>query len=164
MQTNTLLTRSRLVRLTSDIPVEQVLRSEPVRGDDQFMDYGLWITTLIFLSLMLAFQGISAGLCFFNVATVPIEMLVGPMGIYLTNGVAGNFPFCYKFLEANRFYGCWILICLFIVSGLTGLITLSLWGDLFSSNLSSELAIQETVLDIYRMSSNLGYSYWFVNV
>ncbi|XP_057366016.1 uncharacterized protein LOC130686866 [Daphnia carinata] len=127
--------RSRLVQLTSDISVKEAARSEPVRGNDQFMDYGLWVTTLIFLSLMLAFQVISAGLCFFNAVTVPIEMLIGPMGIYLANGVVG----------------------------LTGLITLSLWGDLFSSKLSSELAIQETILDVYRMSSsNLGYSYWFV--
>lgn len=47
------------------------------------------------------------------------------------------------------------------VSGLTGLITLSLWGDLYSSNLRNELAIQETILDTYRMTStNLGFSYW----
>ncbi|XP_032794600.2 uncharacterized protein LOC116931191 [Daphnia magna] len=127
--------RSRLVQLASDISVKETARSVPVRGNDQFMDYGLWVTTLIFLSLMLSFQVISAGLCFFNTVTIPIEMLVGPMGIYLANGVVG----------------------------LTGLITLSLWGDLFSSKLSSELAIQETILDIYLMSSsNLGYSYWFV--
>ncbi|XP_046656792.1 uncharacterized protein LOC124349904 isoform X1 [Daphnia pulicaria] len=127
--------RSHLIQLANDIPVERTSRSEPVRPNEEFMDYGLWVTTLVFLSFMLAFQIISAGLCFFNTATVPIETLVGPMGIYLSNGVVV----------------------------LTGLITLSLWGDLYSSELSSELAIQETILDKYIMSStNLGFSYWFV--
>lgn len=78
------------MQLASDISVKETARSVPVRGNDQFMDYGLWVTTLIFLSLMLSFQVISAGLCFFNTVTIPIEMLVGPMGIYLANGVVGN--------------------------------------------------------------------------
>ena len=76
--------------LANDIAARRAVRSEPLRGDEQFMDYGLWVTTLIFLSIMLAFQIISTGLCFFNTATVPIETLVGPMGIYLSNGVVGT--------------------------------------------------------------------------
>ncbi len=77
------------MQLANDIPVEQTSRSEPVTQNEEFMDYGLWVTTLVFLSLMLAFQIISAGLCFFNTATVPIETLVGPMGIYLSNSIVG---------------------------------------------------------------------------
>jgi len=77
------------MRLANDISVERNSRSEPTRGNEQFMNYGLWVTTLIFLSVMLAFQIISAGLCFFNTVAVPIETLVGPMGIYLSNGVVG---------------------------------------------------------------------------
>ncbi|EFX74197.1 hypothetical protein DAPPUDRAFT_324573 [Daphnia pulex] len=127
--------RSHLIQLANDIPVEGTSPSEPVTQNEEFMDYGLWVTTLVFLSFMLAFQIISTGLCFFNTATVPIETLIGPMGIYLSNGVVV----------------------------LSGIITLSLWGDLYSSGLSSELAIQETILDKYIMSStNLGFSYWFV--
>ncbi len=69
----------------------QGVTSVPITEDNQFMKYDLWITTLIFLSLTLATQIISAGLCIFNTATVPIETLVGPMGIYLTNTIGGKY-------------------------------------------------------------------------
>lgn len=69
----------------------QGVTSVPITEDNQFMKYDLWITTLIFLSLTLATQIISAGLCIFNTATVPIETFVGPMGIYLTNTVGGKY-------------------------------------------------------------------------
>lgn len=58
--------------------------------DDQFMKYGLWITTIIFLSLMLACQIIATGLCVLNTVTVPIEAWVGPMGIYCANAAGGT--------------------------------------------------------------------------
>lgn len=60
-----------------------------VTSDDQFMDYSLWIATIIFLSFMLAAQVVSAGLCALNAVTVPIETYVGPMGIYIANFTGG---------------------------------------------------------------------------
>lgn len=63
---------------------------ERLAQDDQFMPYGLWITTVIFLSIMLAFQIISIGLCIANTFTVPVENILGPLGIYVANGVAGK--------------------------------------------------------------------------
>ena len=77
---------------SSNLDDSQSATSPPSTEDNsfEFMDYGLWITTVIFLSLMLASQIISAGLCAFNTATVPIESIVGPMGIYLTNAMAGE--------------------------------------------------------------------------
>ena len=54
------------------------------------MDFGYWVTTVIFLSLTLAFQLIGAGLCALNsTSSVPIEVWLGPMGIYIANGAAG---------------------------------------------------------------------------
>lgn len=80
------------------------------------MDYNLWITTIIFLSFMLAAQVVSVGLCALNTATIPIETFVGPMGIYVANFIAGNFILkLYKVFSVHRqstlqietFRTCW---------------------------------------------------------
>lgn len=55
------------------------------------MDSDYWLTTVIFLSLTLAFQLVSAGLCALNsVDSVPVEVWLGPMGVYVANGAAGT--------------------------------------------------------------------------
>ena len=106
--------RSHLLQLANKIPVEYTERSEPIRGNDPFMNYGLWVTTIIFLSFMLAFQIISAGLCFYNTVTVPIETLIGPMGIYLSNGVVGMQVFLWHFLEFFNNHFFLIIILMFV--------------------------------------------------
>ena len=123
------------------------------------MDYSLWIATIIFLSFMLAAQVVSAGLCALNAVTVPIETYVGPMGIYIANFTGGMifncFDFVFKKIILNREMDP-------SSSGLVGLITLSLWGGLYSNNLSEEIGIRETILNEYKMNSTtLGFSYWY---
>lgn len=58
-------------------------------SDDKFLDYSSWVATIVFLALTLAFQAIAVGLCAVNTFTVPIEIWLGPMGIYIANGATG---------------------------------------------------------------------------
>lgn len=58
-------------------------------SNEKFLDYSPWVTTIVFLAFTLAFQTIAAGLCALNTYTVPIEIWLGPMGIYIANGATG---------------------------------------------------------------------------
>jgi len=109
--------------------------ADEMHGNEQFMNYSAWVSTVVFLSFTIALQIVAGGICILNIVTVPVEMWTGPLGIYLTNGGAALF----------------------------NLITLAVWGDLFNRNLHHSLAIQETIISTWvAFSTNLGYSYWFI--
>ena len=66
-------------------------------SDDKFLDYSSWVATIVFLALTLTFQAIAVGLCAFNTYTVPIEIWLGPMGIYIANGATCMYHYQYQY-------------------------------------------------------------------
>jgi len=106
-----------------------------VHGNEEFMNYHLWVSTVVFISFTIAFQGIAIAACILNIATIPVETWLGPIGIYLANGGAAFWNF----------------------------VTMCCWGDLFNRNIYYALAIQETILKSWSSTStSLGYSYWMI--
>jgi len=109
--------------------------NEEVHGNDEFMNYHLWVSTIVFISFAILCQVVAVAACLLNVIRVPVETWLGPSGIYLANGGAAFWNF----------------------------VTLCVWGDLFNRNLYYALAIAETILKSWKSSStSLGYSYWII--
>lgn len=105
---------------------------------DDVIDPGLWLTTVIFLSVTAAFSLFSAVMALVNIAFNPIEPVLSVFGLYIWNGIA---------------------------SGST-LMTLILWGALFGSSLSRNVAVTDTLAPEYAYDSNglaqLGFCYWLL--
>jgi len=105
---------------------------------DDVIDPGLWLTTIIFLSVTAAFSLFSALMALVNIAFNPIEPVLSVFGLYIWNGIA---------------------------SGST-LMTLILWGALFGSTLSQNIAITDTLAFEFLYNSNglaqLGLCYWLL--
>ena len=58
---------------------------------ESFLPFGFWLATVIFLSLTIAFQVLATGLCALNsLPEVPVEVWLGPMGIYIANGATSS--------------------------------------------------------------------------
>jgi len=105
---------------------------------DEVIDPGLWLATVIFLATTAAFSSLSALMALVNVAFNPIEPIFSVFGLYIWNGIA---------------------------SGST-LITMILWGALFGTSLSQNVAITDTLASEFSYSSNglaqLGFCYWLL--
>jgi len=113
------------------------LLNEGTHGNEEFMNYHLWVSTVVFCAFTIVFQVMACATCVFNIFTAPIETWQGPIGIYLANSGAAFWNF----------------------------VTLCVWGDLFNRNLSDTLPIQETILKKWiPTSTTLGYSYWLIFV
>ncbi|XP_053681845.1 uncharacterized protein LOC128732588 [Sabethes cyaneus] len=112
--------------------------SSKVALKDEFINAGLWVTTVIFLALATAFSGGSASFSIINVLFNPVEPIFGVFGLYIWNG---------------------------IVIGAT-LITMILWGALFGTQLSNNIGITDTLTPVAPYSSTglaaLGASYWIL--
>ncbi|KAJ6640177.1 hypothetical protein Bhyg_12926 [Pseudolycoriella hygida] len=105
---------------------------------DEVIDPGLWLTTIIFLSTTAGFSLLSAVMALVNVAFNPIEPIFSVFGLYIWNGIAS---------------GCTLL-------------TMILWGALFGSSLSQNIAITDTLASEFSYTSNglaqLGLCYWLL--
>jgi len=54
----------------------------------EFMNFGVWVCTILFLILGIVFGAVSAVFTAVNSATTPIEEITGVTGLYLWNGLA----------------------------------------------------------------------------
>lgn len=105
---------------------------------DGFINAGLWLTTVIFLGIATAFAGLSASFSIINVLFNPVEPIFSVFGLYIWNG---------------------------IVMGAT-VITMIIWGALFASSITYNIAITDTLTPEAPYSSEglatLGASYWIL--
>lgn len=103
---------------------------------DEFINAGLWLSTVIFLGIATAFAGASASFAIINVLFNPVEPFFSVFGLYIWNG---------------------------IVIGST-VLAMILWGALYGSQLSDNIAITDTLTPEAPYSSanlaSLGASYW----
>jgi len=107
---------------------------------DDVIDPGLWLTTIIFLSVTAAFSIFSALMALLNIVYNPIQPIFSVFGLYIWNGIASG----------------------------TTLITLILWGVLYGTSLSRNIAITDTLNSEFAYTSSglasLGFCYWLLLV
>lgn len=105
---------------------------------EEFINAGLWLTTVIFLGVATAFAGASASFSIINVLFNPVEPVFSVFGLYIWNG---------------------------IVIGATVLV-LIMWGALYGSSLSDNVGITDTLTAEAPYKSAglaaLGASYWIL--
>ncbi|KAG4076047.1 hypothetical protein HA402_011521 [Bradysia odoriphaga] len=111
-------------------------RQNELNVADEVIDPGLWLTTIIFLSVAAIFSLFSAVMALVNIVFNPIEPVLSVFGLYIWNGVAS---------------GC-------------ALLTIILWGALFGSSLTQNIAVTDTLASEFTYSSDglaqLGFCYW----
>lgn len=71
---------------------------------DDLMDYGLWVGTIVCLSLGLLMAVVGALFAVINTATTPVEAITGVPGLYLWNGLAALFDMICVILWAVQFH------------------------------------------------------------
>ncbi|KAF2896540.1 hypothetical protein ILUMI_09637 [Ignelater luminosus] len=102
----------------------------------EFLNAGLYVSTVVFLCISIIFGLISTILSFFNVVANPIEVYLSVPGLYISNAVAG-------------------VACIF---------TLCLWGILYGTMIVDNVGIYYTIRN--QMSTKgwaqFGYSYWLL--
>ncbi|XP_055526891.1 uncharacterized protein LOC129719520 isoform X1 [Wyeomyia smithii] len=112
--------------------------SSKAASKDDFINAGMWVTTVVFLGIATAFSGASVSLSIINVLFNPVEPILSVFGLYIWNG---------------------------IVIGAT-LMTMILWGALFGTQLSGNIGITDTLTPEAPYSSKglaaLGASYWIL--
>lgn len=101
----------------------------------QFINAGVWLSTIIFLIVSALFGLFAAGLSVWNVAANPVEAWFNIFGLYIYNGIA-----CFS-----------------------SLLVVLLWGGMFASTINNNVGILYTIIgtmDSHGMAA-LGYSYWY---
>ncbi|XP_037025690.1 uncharacterized protein LOC119067050 [Bradysia coprophila] len=113
-------------------------RQNELNVADEVIDPGLWLTTIIFLSVAAMFSLISAVMALVNIVFNPVEPVLSVFGLYIWNGVAS---------------GCTLM-------------TIILWGALFGSSLTQNIAVTDTLASEFTYSSDglarLGFCYWLL--
>jgi len=98
----------------------------------EYINAGLYISTIVFLCISGIFGIIAAVLSVWNTAANPVEVYLSIYGLYIYNGIA-------------------CVSCM---------LTLVLWGAMFGSTLVNNVGILETIQGQMDSTANLGYSYW----
>ncbi|EAU77089.1 AGAP002756-PA [Anopheles gambiae str. PEST] len=103
-----------------------------------FINTGLWVSTVVFIGIAISFAAISASFSIINVLFNPIEPVFSVFGLYIWNGVAlGSTALC-----------------------------MIMWGALFASTLADNIAITDTLTTQIPYSSDglasLGVCYWIL--
>lgn len=98
--------------------------------------FGLWLCTIMFLSLAIVMGLVTIGFGLFNIFGRPIETITGPMGLYLWNGLSLFFT----------------------------VVTLAMFGGLFASQLSKNFMMLDDYEIGWRSEdhTNLDFSYFFI--
>ncbi|XP_050070719.1 uncharacterized protein LOC126558709 [Anopheles maculipalpis] len=101
-----------------------------------FINTGLWVSTVVFIGLAIGFATASASFSIINVLFNPVEPIFNVFGLFIWNGVA---------------------------IGATALCMI-MWGALFAGTLIDNIAITDTLTSQFPYSSAglaaLGVSYW----
>lgn len=108
--------------------------------EKEFLSAGLWLTTVIFLAMTIAFATISGLLALFNVWWHPVNFLFSVFVLYIWNGIA--IGFCS--------------------------LTMIFWGSLYLIFITNNIGITDTLRTSAHYSStdlaNLGFSFWILFV
>lgn len=108
--------------------------------ETEFLSAGLWLTTVIFLSLTIAFATLSGIFSLINIWWNPVNFLFSVFGLYIWNG---------------------------ITIGLCSL-TMIFWGSLYLIFIAKNIGITDTLRGSSHYTSsdmaNLGYSFWILFV
>lgn len=100
----------------------------------KFIDYGIWVCTIIFLSLALVFGSVSCGLAIYNTVSNPIEIYLSIYSLYVYNAIA---------------------MC-------SSVMALTLWGVGHLFTTYHDVAVFYTLVGIMNSDgkASLGYSFW----
>nr|XP_053638100.1 uncharacterized protein LOC128692767 isoform X1 [Cherax quadricarinatus] len=122
---------------TESTTTESTSTTPAVKVNSVFMNYGLWVGTIVCLSLGMVFAVVGALFAVINTATTPVEAITGVPGLYLWNGLAALFN----------------LICVI------------LWAVQYHKYLTHNVLLYDAV-DGWTTENNevFGYSYWLVVV
>jgi clarin len=108
--------------------------------ESEFLSAGLWLSTIVFLSMTVAFAVISGLFSVFNIFCNPAQFLFSAFGLYVWNGIAAGLCF----------------------------LTMIFWGSLYLIFISNNIGISDTLTSTAHYSSNdlagLGFSYWILLV
>lgn len=106
--------------------------------ESEFLSAGLWLSTVIFMTLAISLAALSTFFAFLNICYNPAQDLVGVFGLYVWNGLAA------------------VLCCL----------TMVFWISLHVLFISGNIAITDTLRrTAHYSSSNLasvGFSFWIL--
>ncbi|XP_049548515.1 uncharacterized protein LOC125959690 [Anopheles darlingi] len=130
-------------RKVSAANINQLISSGPsgkANGHDraEFINTGLWVSTVVFTGIAAGFAGISVSFSIINVLFNPVEPILSVFGLYIWNGIAAT----------------------------AGALAMILWGSLFGSTLQQNIAITDTLTVQIPYKSNglasLGVSYFLL--
>ncbi|ESO93095.1 hypothetical protein LOTGIDRAFT_232832 [Lottia gigantea] len=79
-----------------DIYVQQL-------NDDGLSHFGLWVSTIVMLSLGIVWGLIAIGFTVYNIFGKPIETVTGEMGLYLWNGLSCTFSLLAVFIYVGLY-------------------------------------------------------------
>ena len=106
--------------------------------EKEFLSAGLWLSTVVFLSMTIFFAGLSGILALFNIFCNPSQLLLSTVGLYLWNGVT-------------------VILCL---------LTMIFYSSLYFIFISKNIGITDTLSTVAHYSSNdlagLGFSFWIL--
>lgn len=126
--------------MTTEKSYDEKQASEAATFEDEFLSASLWLTTVIFLAVSSLFALISAFFSMINIICNPIHYLTSPYGLYVWNGLAAFF--------------CSL--------------TMIIWSVLYGMNISTNIAITDTLRTVSRYSSDglahFGFSFWILIV
>ncbi|XP_058454159.1 uncharacterized protein LOC131432079 [Malaya genurostris] len=104
-------------RAESSTSSRNIASDSKVTSKSDFINAGMWLTTVIFLGTATAFAGAASSFSIINVLFNPIEPVFSMFGLYIWNG---------------------------IVIG-ASLMSMIIWGILFGSQLSENISITDTL-------------------
>lgn len=126
--------------MTEHVESRTDIESRATQYDKEFLNAGLLITTVVFLSATATFALLSGFFSMINIFFNPSHTLLSVFGLYIWNG---------------------------ITIGLCSL-TMIMWGSLYIGFISQNIGITDTLRSLGHYSShglsNLGYSYWILFV
>ncbi|XP_072378302.1 uncharacterized protein [Diabrotica undecimpunctata] len=113
-----------------------VLRSTQASSskDRKFINFGVWISTIFFLSVSILFGLLAAGLSLYNTVSNPIQIYLSIYGLFVYNGIALG----------------------------TVIIAVAVWGIFFQISIFHDIGIYYTLTGAMNSDKTavLGYSYW----
>ncbi|XP_052867317.1 uncharacterized protein LOC128273405 isoform X2 [Anopheles cruzii] len=119
-------------------PTNQQRQNSGPYNRSSFINTGFWISTVVFVGIAIGFAGTAASFSIINVLFNPVEPIFSVFGLYIWNGAA---------IGASA-------------------LSLILWGSLFASTLTENIAVTDTLTIQLPYNSeglaSLGFSYWFL--
>jgi clarin len=106
--------------------------------ESEFLSAGLWLTTVVFLSLTISFAVLSGFFSIVNIWFNPTRFLISAFGLYVWNGIAAG-------------------LCV---------LTMIFWSSLYLIFISNNIGITDTLRNTAHYSSkelaHLGFSFWIL--